>query len=71
MSSEKLDRINSLDLEQQEIKATSTVLLAAARHFGQYCQETRDTYMRCKYETNDHAKCLEEGKAVTKCGIEL
>jgi len=63
--------IAKLDLETEEVKATSTVLLAGARHFGQYCQSVRETYMRCKYETKDPARCVDEGKEVTKCGVEF
>lgn len=45
--------------------------MAAARHFGQYCKPASDDYMRCRFDEKDPAKCVELGKKVTACGIEL
>ncbi|EGD72189.1 hypothetical protein PTSG_00211 [Salpingoeca rosetta] len=56
----------------EEMKETSAVLKAAARHMGQACAEVSLGYMRCKKANNgDPTKCLEQGEAVTKCGIEF
>ncbi|KNC85175.1 NADH dehydrogenase (ubiquinone) 1 alpha subcomplex 8 [Sphaeroforma arctica JP610] len=48
-----------------------SVLLAGARHYGQYCKAQNDAFMYCKYDKKDPAKCVEEGKKVTACGIEF
>ena len=60
------------DLDVQEVDATSSVLLSAARHLSEYCDLTHATFMRCKVDNKmNPEKCLEENKAVTACGLEL
>lgn len=60
------------DLDVQEVDATSSVLLSAARHLSEYCDLTNATFMKCKVDNGmDPAKCLEENKAVTACGLEF
>eukprot|EP00121_Abeoforma_whisleri_P016216 Awhi_evm1s14888 len=63
--------IRDLDLETPELTATSAVLMASARHYGQYCEAKNQAFLRCRYEMNDPSQCVSEGKAVTNCAIEL
>ena len=52
------------DLDVEEINVTSAVLTGAAFHYGNYCKEKNDAFMRCRFEKQDPRKCLEEGKQV-------
>eukprot|EP00123_Amoebidium_parasiticum_P010056 comp19863_c0_seq1/m.23994 comp19863_c0_seq1/g.23994 ORF comp19863_c0_seq1/g.23994 comp19863_c0_seq1/m.23994 type:complete len:120 (-) comp19863_c0_seq1:145-504(-) len=58
-------------LATQEVDATSAVLLAGARHYGQYCKEQNDTFMACRFAGKDPEKCVEEGKKVTACALQF
>eukprot|EP01147_Barroeca_monosierra_P007169 gene7169-9650_t len=56
----------------KELDEVSFVLKAASRHLAERCAETSRQYMRCKKSNNDDpSKCLDEGSAVTNCGIEF
>ncbi|EDO34349.1 predicted protein, partial [Nematostella vectensis] len=57
------------DLETEEVELTSSVLMGAAHHLGQYCDKEFKTFMGCRYETKDPRKCIEEGKEVTRCAL--
>lgn len=59
------------DLESKEVELTSSVLMGAAHHLGQYCDKEFKTFMGCRYETKDPRKCLQEGKQVTKCALDF
>lgn len=59
------------DLDVQDVDATSSVLLSAARHMSEYCDLTNAKFMRCRRDKGDPALCLEEGKEVTKCALEF
>ncbi len=52
------------ELDVEELKVTSAVLAGAAFHYGSYCKEKNDAFMRCRYDKQDPRKCLEEGKQV-------
>eukprot|EP00056_Hartaetosiga_gracilis_P014614 m.240893 g.240893 ORF g.240893 m.240893 type:complete len:143 (+) comp16344_c0_seq1:72-500(+) len=55
-----------------ELNEPSVVLKAAARHMGAFCWEKNQNYMRCKKANDGNpAKCLEQGLAVTKCGLQF
>merc|ERR1719401_597472 len=59
------------DLDVQDVDATSSVLLSAARHLSEYCDLTNAKFMRCRKDKGDPAECLEENKAVTECSLEF
>ncbi|XP_012283641.1 NADH dehydrogenase [ubiquinone] 1 alpha subcomplex subunit 8 [Orussus abietinus] len=59
------------ELTVEEINVSSPVLLAAAFQFGKYCEWQRNEYLLCKKEEDDPTACLNEGKAVTACGLEF
>ena len=52
------------DLDAEELNVTSAVLMAGAQHYGTYCKEKNDAFMKCRMELNDPRKCLTEGKEV-------
>ena len=52
------------ELDVEEVKVTSAVLTAAAFHYGKYCKEKNDAFMRCRFDKQDPRKCLQEGKQV-------
>ena len=45
--------------------------MAAARHFGQHCKAVSDEFMVCRFEEKDPAKCVDLGRKVTSCAVEL
>ncbi|ELT99860.1 hypothetical protein CAPTEDRAFT_226933 [Capitella teleta] len=59
------------ELTVPEINMTSAPLRAGAHHFGKYCDEQCKEFMLCNSEQRDPRKCLNEGKEVTRCGIEF
>ena len=52
------------ELNVEELKVTSAVLMGAAHHYGNYCKDKNDAFMRCRYDKQDPRKCLEEGREV-------
>lgn len=63
--------IDRQDLEVEELEITSAPLTAAAFHYGKYCKEANDTFIKCRYVLKDPRKCLNEGKVVTNCAHEF
>ncbi|ESN99574.1 hypothetical protein HELRODRAFT_84162 [Helobdella robusta] len=59
------------DLQVEELKLSSAPLRAGAHHFGKYCDNQCKEFMLCNEEEKDPRKCLNEGKNVTKCGLEF
>jgi len=59
--------VEAKQLEYDELKVTSAVLVATAHHYGGYCMKENDTFMDCRIDTKDPRKCLEEGKKVSNC----
>ncbi|XP_054161772.1 NADH dehydrogenase [ubiquinone] 1 alpha subcomplex subunit 8-like [Oppia nitens] len=59
------------ELDVQEINISQPVLKASAMHFGKYCDHISKEFMLCKIEERDPRRCLNEGKAVTACGLEF
>lgn len=55
----------------QELEMGSAPMRAAAHHMGKYCDEQSKEFMLCRYEENDPRYCLNEGKAVTACGVKF
>ena len=58
-------------LEVEELKVTSALLVGAAHHYGSYCSKQNDAFMECRIDSKDPRKCLEEGKKVTSCAKEF
>ena len=52
------------ELNVEELKVTSAVLTGAAFHYGNYCKDKNDAFMKCRYDKQDPRKCLTEGKQV-------
>lgn len=63
--------VSSQDLEVEELKVTSAVLVAAAHHFGNHCKKQSEEFMDCRIETKDPRKCLQQGGEVTRCAVEF
>ena len=61
--------VEQLDVE--ELKVTSALLIGAAHHYGGYCGKENDAFMECRIENKDPRKCIEEGKKVTKCAMDF
>jgi len=59
------------ELTVPEINISSAPLRAAAHHIGKYCDEQSKEFMLCNLEEKDPRKCINEGKAVTRCGLEF
>jgi NADH dehydrogenase (ubiquinone) 1 alpha subcomplex subunit 8 len=59
------------ELTVPEIELSSAPLRAAAHHFGKYCDEQSKEFMLCYQEEKDPRKCVNEGKEVTRCGLEF
>ena len=66
-----MSTITTEQLEVEELKVTSAVLVGAAHHYGAYCAKENDTFMECRIDHKDPRKCLEEGKKVTHCAKEF
>mmetsp|Transcript_9846 Transcript_9846/g.16928 ORF Transcript_9846/g.16928 Transcript_9846/m.16928 type:complete len:140 (-) Transcript_9846:90-509(-) len=47
--------------------ATSSVLYAISKYIGIKCREQNMNYLKCKTNTRDPAKCLEQGAEVQSC----
>eukprot|EP00035_Acanthoeca_spectabilis_P021074 m.436168 g.436168 ORF g.436168 m.436168 type:complete len:134 (+) comp17946_c0_seq1:77-478(+) len=51
-----------------ELKVTSAVLTAAARHIGDHCKEVNAAFVNCKKASGgDPRPCVVQGAAVTSC----
>mmetsp|Transcript_19779 Transcript_19779/g.62931 ORF Transcript_19779/g.62931 Transcript_19779/m.62931 type:complete len:97 (+) Transcript_19779:201-491(+) len=50
---------------------TGSVLLAASKHIGSYCNEQSMTYMKCKAKDQNPEACLKQGEAVSRCVLNL
>ena len=61
--------VEQLDVE--ELKITSAVLIGSAHHYGRYCGQENDDFMGCRIDNKDPRKCIEEGKRVTKCAMDF
>ena len=63
--------LTAKDLEAEELNVTSALLMAAAHHYGKYCERPNDAFMECRTDTKDPRKCLAEGKEVTCCALDF
>lgn len=63
--------VTAQELDVEELDVTSAVLVGAAHHYGRYCGVQNDAFMKCRIEQKDPRKCLQEGREVTKCGLDF
>ena len=59
------------ELTVPEIELSSAPLRAASHQLGKYCDNQCKEFMLCYDEEKDPRKCLNEGKEVTRCGLEF
>ncbi|KAB1280076.1 NADH dehydrogenase [ubiquinone] 1 alpha subcomplex subunit 8 [Camelus dromedarius] len=57
--------------EVDSVKVSSSVLKAAAHHYGAQCDKPNKEFMLCRWEEKDPRRCLEEGKLVNKCALDF
>ena len=55
----------------QEVGSSSAPLLSASFHLEAYCGPFNNDFMLCKAQNADPKACLEEGRKVTRCSIDL
>lgn len=59
------------ELTVQEINVSWPALQAASVYIGKKCEWHNNEFMLCKKELRDPRKCINEGKNVTACAIEV
>ncbi|XP_014474865.1 PREDICTED: NADH dehydrogenase [ubiquinone] 1 alpha subcomplex subunit 8 [Dinoponera quadriceps] len=59
------------ELTVQEINVTWPVLHTASVYIGKACEWYNNDYMLCRMEEADPRRCLNEGKAVTACALDI
>ncbi|XP_050551458.1 NADH dehydrogenase [ubiquinone] 1 alpha subcomplex subunit 8-like [Spodoptera frugiperda] len=59
------------DLETDEVKLSTGVLLTASAFIGKQCEGVNNEFVLCRQEYNDPRACLEVGKQVTACAKEV
>ena len=59
------------ELTVQEINVSWPVLQAASVYIGKKCEWHNNEFMLCRQETEDPRKCVNEGKNVTACAMEV
>ncbi|XP_038012376.1 NADH dehydrogenase [ubiquinone] 1 alpha subcomplex subunit 8 isoform X1 [Motacilla alba alba] len=59
------------ELNVQEVAVSSSVLKAAAHHYGSQCDRPNKEFMLCRWEEKDPRKCLWEGRQVNQCAIDF
>ncbi|KAK4533907.1 hypothetical protein CCYA_CCYA20G4789 [Cyanidiococcus yangmingshanensis] len=50
---------------------SSAVLYAAAKEIGTQCREQNRSFLQCKATEPDPANCLDKGRSVQRCVLEL
>lgn len=66
-----MSEITGEQLQVDELKVTSALLVGSAHHYGAYCSKENDAFMDCRIDNKDPRKCLEQGKNVTSCAKEF
>ncbi|XP_076300487.1 NADH dehydrogenase [ubiquinone] 1 alpha subcomplex subunit 8 [Lasioglossum baleicum] len=59
------------ELTVQEITVSYPLLQAASFYIGKKCEWSNNEFTLCKQETKDPRKCINEGKNVTACALEV
>ncbi|XP_054016473.1 NADH dehydrogenase [ubiquinone] 1 alpha subcomplex subunit 8 [Hylaeus anthracinus] len=59
------------ELTVQEINVSWPILQAASVYVGKKCEWDNNEFILCKQELKDPRKCIQEGKKVTACAMEV
>ncbi|KAL0102040.1 hypothetical protein PUN28_018530 [Cardiocondyla obscurior] len=59
------------ELTVQEVNVSWPVLQAASVYIGKACEWYNNEFMLCRDEIRDPRRCLNEGKAVTSCTMDV
>ncbi|KAI0233481.1 NADH dehydrogenase [ubiquinone] 1 alpha subcomplex subunit 8 [Lamellibrachia satsuma] len=59
------------ELTVPEIEMSAAPLRAGSHHFGKFCDHQCKEFMLCMAEEKDPRKCINEGKEVTRCGVDF
>ncbi|KAG6463276.1 NADH dehydrogenase [ubiquinone] 1 alpha subcomplex subunit 8-like [Manduca sexta] len=54
-----------------EINVSTATLMAAAPYLGKHCESVNNEFMLCRQELNDPRPCIELGKRVTACAMQV
>lgn len=54
-----------------QVAVSSSVLKAAAHHYGSQCDRPNKEFMLCRWEEKDPRKCLREGRQVNQCALDF
>lgn len=52
-----------------QVTVSSSVLKAAAHHYGSQCDKPNKEFMLCRWEEKDPRKCMKEGTKVNECAV--
>lgn len=52
-----------------QVNVSSSVLKAAAHHYGSQCDKPNKEFMLCRWEEKDPRKCMKEGTKVNECAV--
>lgn len=55
----------------KECNLSMSTLMSAAPYIGKQCEAVNNEFMLCRMEKKDPRKCVELGKRVTKCTLDL
>ena len=58
-------------MEGEEVLETSTELWAAAKIVGRACEAQNFAFIKCKATNADPSLCLQQGRAVTDCAVNV
>jgi len=58
-------------MAEEESLPVSAVLMSVAKHVAVRCGKENKEFMDCKGEDRDPEKCLEQGRKVTRCVMDL
>ncbi|XP_028176502.1 NADH dehydrogenase [ubiquinone] 1 alpha subcomplex subunit 8-like [Ostrinia furnacalis] len=59
------------ELNSREVNVSMATLMSAAPYLGKVCENVNNEFMLCRQETNDPRPCIELGKRVTECAIQV
>ncbi|CAH2231625.1 NADH dehydrogenase [ubiquinone] 1 alpha subcomplex subunit 8-like [Pararge aegeria] len=65
----KLPEFSELNVDECNI--STATLMSAAPYVGKHCESVNNEFMLCRYELNDPRACIEIGKKVTACTLQL
>lgn len=59
------------DLTVDEVNMSASTLMSAAPYLGKLCEPVNNEFMLCRQEGKDARACVELGKKVTGCAMEV